>query len=230
MNNFSAALRRWARPYGTYQHLPLVTVGIIAACVLADIAVRISDTVGYRLLFAPVFAEVEPYRFLTSAFMHSGFLHLLLNMYALWILGSILEPILGRVRFATLYLLSAVAGNVAVLLFASPMDSSWNTAVVGASGAVFGLLGAQMVIARLSGADLTNLLIVVGLNLVISFSPGMNISWQSHVGGFVMGVVTVKALASTHTFQRKARHWVDAAVIAGLWATIIFITVMWGFR
>lgn len=226
MNSLITHLQRFFRPYGPESRPPLVTLGIIVACVLADIAARLSETVSYRMLFAPVLAENEPYRFLTSAFMHSGFWHLLLNMYALWILGSILEPILGRGRFTAIYLLSAVAGNVTVLLFANAAISLWNTAVVGASGAVFGLLGAQMVIARLSGADLTNLLVVIGLNLAIGFAPGMNISWQSHVGGFIMGVVTVKAFSYTHVLKGRQRKYADALVTLVLCGVLAVLAVI----
>lgn len=180
--------------FGQNRRLPKVTIGLIVACVLVDLAVTFDGTLGNALVFVPYAAEQQPYRFLTAAFMHAGFWHLLLNMYALWILGSILEPLMGRVRYFMLYLLSALAGNVSVLLLADPSGISWLTGVVGASGAVFGLLGAQLVIARVSGADLTNLLVIIGLNMAIGFLPDSNISWQAHVGGFIGGVVLVSML------------------------------------
>lgn len=221
MNNISTTIRRILRPYGDNQRRPVVTIALIVACVVTELATRASDAVAYHLVFAPFLAEVEPYRFLTSAFMHSGFWHLALNMYALWILGSVLEPLLGRWRFTALYMLSALAGNTAVLLLAAPSTNDWFTGTVGASGAVFGLLGAQIVVARLSGADLTNLIVVVALNLMIGFMPGSGISWESHIGGFIMGVVAVWLIARTYKLRGRARTAADAGILVGLLGVLV---------
>ena len=123
---------------------------------------------------------------ITAMFVHStGFIfHVLLNMYTLWIFGQLLEQLLGRWRFLALYLISGFAGSVGVLLLSDPL-----TPVVGASGAIFGLMGAFLVIQRRLGGDAKQLLVLVGINLVIGFIPGMNIAWQAHLGGLIGGAI-----------------------------------------
>ncbi|MET0955203.1 MAG: rhomboid family intramembrane serine protease, partial [Cryobacterium sp.] len=156
-----------------------------------------------RLLYAGIYSypfEFQPWRMLTSVFVHStGFIfHVLLNMYTLWIFGQILERMLGRGRFLALYLLSGLAGSLGVLFLASPL-----TPVVGASGAIFGLMGAFLVIQRKLGGNATQLLILVGINLVIGFLPGLNVAWQAHVGGLIGGAVI--GLIFVQTRQRSKR-------------------------
>ena len=98
---------------------------------------------------------LEPWRMLTSVFLHSTSLifHILLNMYTLWIFGRLLEPMLGRGRFLALYLISGLAGSIGVVVLAAP-----NAQVLGASGAIFGLMGAFLVIQRRLGGNMTQLL------------------------------------------------------------------------
>ena len=210
-SRFIAFIARFVRSLGENRQRSLVTRVLIAACVLLALAERFSQEITYRCIFTPALAESQPYRFLTSAFLHAGFWHIVLNMYALWLLGCVLEPMLGRWRFLALYLLSAIGGNVAVLLTADPLGSSWGIATVGASGAVFGLLGALVIVYRIIGADMTNLLVVIGLNVAINFIPNTNISWQSHIGGFVMGVLLVFAMSRTRTLAPAWRTAADAA-------------------
>jgi membrane associated rhomboid family serine protease len=110
--------------------------------------------------------------------------HILLNMYTLWIFGRLLEPMLGRIRFLALYLISGLAGSVGVVVFAAP-----NAQVLGASGAIFGLMGAFVVIQRRLGGNMTQLYILLAINLAIGFIPGANISWQAHLGGLIGGAL-----------------------------------------
>jgi membrane associated rhomboid family serine protease len=139
----------------------------------------------------------EPWRLLTVALVHSSFWHVGLNMLALWMIGRSLEPVLGRARFLVLYLISALGGSVAVALIAP------NSFVVGASGAIFGLFGALVIIARHIGAEITGILIVLGINLAIGFIPGMGISWQAHVGGLVAGAVVGLIYARTRQARQR---------------------------
>ncbi|MFZ4077906.1 MAG: rhomboid family intramembrane serine protease [Microbacteriaceae bacterium] len=162
-----------------------------------------------NFLYAPVFTwgdnglgvPYEPWRMLTSVFLHSTgfFLHIVLNMYTLFIFGQVLETMLGRGRFLALYLISGFGGSVAVMYLASPQ-----TGVVGASGAIFGLLGAFIVIQRKLGGDYTQLLVLLGINLVIGFLPGMSISWQAHVGGLVTGILVGLIFANTRRRKQAA--------------------------
>ncbi|CAN5697043.1 rhomboid family intramembrane serine protease [soil metagenome] len=126
----------------------------------------------------------EPWRLVTSGFLHDGIFHLGLNMWALWILGRILEQALGRGRFLALYFTSLMGGSLGVML----LDG--RSVTVGASGALFGMLAALILVARDNKMDLmrSGLLPILGLNLLITFAiPGISIG--GHIGGLVAGGV-----------------------------------------
>ena len=183
---------------------PVVTYSIIGITVLVFLLQWVPGlNATAQLLFAPLYVSdvaFEPWRLLTAVFVHStGFIfHILLNMYTLWIFGQLLEPMLGRGRFLALYLISGLAGSVGVVLLAAP-----NTPVVGASGAIFGLMGAFLVIQRRLGGNMTQLLVLVGINLVIGFVPGLNIAWQAHVGGLAGGALVGLILIETRSTRRR---------------------------
>jgi membrane associated rhomboid family serine protease len=176
---------------------PVVTLTIVALCVVSYLLQRVDAGWTARWAFAPFAGEVEPWRFLTAAFLHSpgSLLHILFNMYALWLVGPYLEQALGRWRFVALYLLTAVGGQVGVTLLASAdQGGGWFTPVVGASGAVFGLFGAVLVVLRRLGRDARQILVFLVLNAVIGFVvPG--IAWQAHLGGLVTGLALGAAFA-----------------------------------
>jgi membrane associated rhomboid family serine protease len=142
-------------------------------------------------------ATGEYYRLLTAAFLHAGVLHLLLNMFALASLGPQLESALGRLRFATLYLLSALGGSVTAFLLAPELSLS-----VGASGAIFGLFGAYYVVVRRLGGPTGSILALLAINLVITFAVPF-IDWRAHLGGLVTGVLVSVALAYAPQGQRR---------------------------
>ncbi|WP_085528441.1 rhomboid family intramembrane serine protease [Kocuria massiliensis] len=178
-----------------------VTWTLIAVTVLVFVAqwVLPRQLVLNHLAYAPILTEVQPWRMLTSGFVHSpgNLLHIALNMYTLYIFGAALEPRMGKWRFLAVYLLSIIGGSAAVYLLASPY-----TLVVGASGGVFGLFGALFAWTRFRGGDTRGLLVLVGINLVFGFVvPG--IAWQAHVGGLVVGAVI--ALLFDLTTHRRSR-------------------------
>jgi membrane associated rhomboid family serine protease len=143
-------------------------------------------------LFGPAVADGDVWRLVTSGFLHYGVFHLLTNMYALYWLGQMIEPALGNVRFAALYVASLLAGSFGALLL-SPEKLT-----AGASGAVFGLLGAAIVMARSRGISLTasGLLPILLINLVISVAvPGISIG--GHIGGLIGGGLVALALDQT---------------------------------
>lgn len=191
---------------------PVVTWVIIGLNVLAYLAQRASGTVTYDLGFAPVLAADEPWRFLTAAFLHSPAVvfHILFNMYALWLIGPYLEAQLGRARFAVLYLLAAFGGSVGYLLLADP-----RTLTVGASGAVFGLFGALVVVQRRLGRELGQILAVIALNTVLGFVVA-GIAWQAHLGGLVTGAVAAAVLAYVPRHQRTAFQVIGLLAVTGL--------------
>jgi len=204
---------------------PVVTLGIIALCVAVYAGQLVSDRVTVELAFYPVLAWEEPWRFLTAAFAHSpGFLlHILFNMYALWITGSYLEPLLGRARFLALYLVSAVGGSVGVLLLAA--GQAWVTPVVGASGAVFGLFAALFVLNRHLGRQTGGILAVLVINMVLGFVV-QGIAWQAHLGGAATGALVALALVATSVRGRTRaaalrRRWQWPAVGLVLVALVV---------
>lgn len=193
-----------------------LTLVLIGACVLTFLAQQVLPSVTSALLFSPVVALSEPWRFLTTAFLHSGVMHLAFNMWALWVTGTSLEPVLGRWRFGALYGLSALGGSVMIYVLASPADMSWLTGTVGASGAVFGLFAAVFVIQRRFGRDTSAILGLLGVNLVISFI-GASISWQGHLGGLLTGGAVAALFVWAPRERRRA---------VGLWGPVLVAVLL----
>jgi membrane associated rhomboid family serine protease len=134
-------------------------------------------------------ATGEWYRLLTAQFVHGGVLHLLFNMYVLYVVGPGLEQALGRLRFAVLFGLSGLTGAVASYLFNDPRVLS-----VGASGAIFGLLGAVLVVQHKLGRQTTEIIGLLVLNLVLGFVLP-NVDWRAHLGGLIAGSLLAAAIA-----------------------------------
>jgi membrane associated rhomboid family serine protease len=154
-------------------------------------------------------ATGEYYRLVTATFLHAGALHLMLNMFALAMLGPPLETALGRLRFAALYLLSALGGSVAAFVLAPATTLS-----VGASGAIFGLFGAYYVVVRRMGGSTGSILGLLAVNLVITFALPF-IDWRAHLGGLVTGALVATALAyAPRTARRGAVQATACAVVA----------------
>ena len=199
---------------------PVVTYGIIALCVVIFIAELLTGSTGsvvfQDLVYYGPYTATQPWRIVTSLFVHLSILHILFNMYSVFIFGPMLERMLGRARFAALFLLSGIGGSVAVLLI-SPA-----TPVAGASGAIFGLLGAYFVIQRHLGGNNVQLLIVIGLNLVISFVIP-NIAWQAHIGGLIVGALV--GLIFVRTRNRNQRG-IQLLSLGGTFVGLIALTVI----
>ena len=173
-----------------------VLIGINVAVYLLTLAAGASiNGVGGRVyqegvLFGPLVAEGEWWRLLTSTFMHYGPFHLLMNMYSLYLLGGALESALGRVRYVALYLVSGLAGSAGALLL-SP-----NSLTLGASGAIFGVIGAIFVLERQGITVFPGS--VVGLlvaNLAFTFLFAKFISVGGHLGGLAGGMLAALALS-----------------------------------
>lgn len=202
---------------------PVVTLTIIGICAVSWLLQLVTSGAWTEALwFWPWGGLIEPWRFLTASFLHSTSpLHILFNMYALWITGQFLEPLLGRLRFGVLCLLSAVGGSVAVLLLAGdPLTSdAWVTPVVGASGMVFGLFGAMLPVMRRLGRSMGQVLVLLAINGAIGFFVP-NISWQAHLGGLVTGALVAAAYAYAPKERRAAVAWavpvVGIALLTGL--------------
>ncbi|MDD2858712.1 MAG: rhomboid family intramembrane serine protease, partial [Candidatus Nanopelagicales bacterium] len=159
----------------------------------------------------------EYWSLLSSAFLHGSFLHIAFNMYVLFVMGPTLERILGHVRFSALYLLAALGGAVASYLF-----SEMNTVSVGASGAIFGVMGAFVVAGRRLRYDITQVLVLLGINLVLGFALS-GVDWRAHLGGLVTGAL----VAAIFVFAPR-RHqvaWQSAGCLGVLVVLIVLAMV-----
>jgi membrane associated rhomboid family serine protease len=152
-------------------------------------------------------AAGEWYRLVTAMFLHYGLLHLLLNMYALWILGRDLERVLGPLRFTALYLLAGLGGNVAAYLFTAP-----NAATAGASTAVFGLMAAIFVILRRLKLSVAPILPVIVINVIFTFTIA-NISVAGHLGGLAVGAIVAAIMAYAPRERRALFQGVGCALV-----------------
>ncbi|MFD0785455.1 rhomboid family intramembrane serine protease [Micromonospora azadirachtae] len=152
-------------------------------------------------------ADGQWYRLITAMFLHFGLPHLLLNMWALWVLGRSLEANLGPLRFLALYLIAGFGGNVAAYLF-----SAQNAPTAGASTAIFGLFAAIFVIMRRLGRDTSGILPILVINLVFTFVvPSISIS--GHLGGLVTGALMGLVLAYAPRGRRTLFQVAGGAII-----------------
>ena len=203
---------------------PIVTYVLIAVTAFVFLLQLIPGlNVTEYLLYAGVYSTplaFEPWRMLTTVFVHSQsfIFHVLLNMYTLWIFGQALEPMLGRARFLALYLISGFAGSLGVLFL-----TDGTTPVVGASGAIFGLMGAFLVIQRKRGGNMNGLLVLVGINLVIGFIPGINVAWQAHLGGLIGGALVGLIYYETRHLKHKRRQ---TLLISGLCVVLVIASLI----
>jgi membrane associated rhomboid family serine protease len=160
------------------------------------------------------------WRLITGGFLHSGILHIAFNMYILYWLGTMLEPSLGHARFVALYFASLLAGSFGALLVEP------NAVTVGASGAVFGLMGAAFVLQRARGIDPMQSGVgpVILINLVLGFVIP-NVSVGGHIGGLVGGVLCAFAMERVAGRGRGVALPVAACVVIGLAAAVAGVAV-----
>jgi membrane associated rhomboid family serine protease len=179
--------QRVRRPASMSYVPPIVTYGLIGACVLMFIYIQHGLSGGVDASWAlegDLVSNGGAWRMFSSMFLHASILHLGFNMYALWAFGPTLEARYGGPRYLALYIASGLCGSAGALAL-----SAVNQPTVGASGAIFGLLGAYAAIAKLHGArDLGGIGAVIAINLVFTLSvPGISIG--GHLGGLMGGVV-----------------------------------------
>jgi membrane associated rhomboid family serine protease len=163
----------------------------------------------------PGVADGAWWQLVTSGFTHVTITHIAFNMLALWVIGPQLELVFGRVRFLALYLLSLLVASAVVLWASGEYQLT-----LGASGAIYGLFGALIVVARRVGGDMRALWGLIAVNVLITFAVP-NISWQGHLGGFVGGVVVAGILAYSPRQRRTAYQ--SAGLVAVLALTVLAI-------
>ncbi len=172
-------------------------------------------------LYPPAVATGDVERLIGSGFLHSGPIHLLVNMFALYIIGRDLEAVLGRSRYIAVYVVSLLGGSASVMVLEAP-----GAVTVGASGAIFGLLGAQAVILLKLKRSPTPVLAVIGLNIVISVSVP-SISLWGHMGGLVAGAAASAAIVFLPSRTRSPWvGWIAVAGVAALALAIIAVRVL----
>lgn len=157
------------------------------------------------------------WRLLTGAFLHVSIFHIGVNMFSLWMIGPALERQLGRARYLAVYLIAALGGSVAVMLFSDP-----RAPVVGASGAVFGVFGAAAVLWRRLGYDIRAVGVVLAINVVINVVFANALSWQGHVGGIVTGglIGAIIGYAPGRGRVRARNQWI------GTWLAVVILIVL----
>lgn len=188
-----------------------------------NLAVYVMQMIGLPIIDMLAFMRVgqgieygSPLRAFTSAFVHSQSMvtHIVFNMYSLFVLGTLLEPMLGKLKFSILYVIAIFGGSLGFFLF-----GDLGAVVVGASGAVFGLMGAYLIYLRALRLDASQIVIILVINVVVSFLPG--IAWQAHFGGFIFGVLV--ALAYTRFSRPDQKRMLISAItcivaaLIGLW-------------
>nr|WP_246383342.1 rhomboid family intramembrane serine protease [Microbacterium proteolyticum] len=215
---------------------PRATLAIVAVTglvyiigLIPGVGGLVSNLLAFNSIFVlPQAGVLQPWRLFTVAVVHSGFFHVGLNMLALWFIGRSLEPMLGRARFLVLYLLGALGGSVAVALLAPGV---WT---VGASGAIFALFGALLVIGRHIGADIRVIGILIGINFAWPFVlaainaigsgdfigslTAVGISWQAHLGGLITGALVGLIYARTRSASRRGAQ---TGLLVGLGVALV---------
>ena len=179
--------------------------------------------IGYlftnQMFYAPLFTPFEPWRMLTAGFVHdwTSPFHILLNSYAIWIFGRLLEPMLGPIRYLVVYLTSIVGGSVAVLWLSNPQMP-----VVGASGGLFGLMGAYLIVMSKIGGNTSQIFALIAINLSMGFFVS-GISWEGHLGGLATGLL----MALAYTSNRDPKAWLSRGLaVLAVWGVLVIATLL----
>jgi len=200
------AARLTGDPHLTYALIAINVIVFVAQVVSSGSIDGRSGTVyEHGALYAPLVADGDWWRIVTAGFLHAGPVHILFNMYFLWFLGMLLEPAIGKLRFALIYVVALFGGSLGALIV-SP-----DAVTVGASGAVFGLMGAAILVMRARGVDpmQSGLPMTLVLNLGISFVIP-NISIGGHIGGLIAGGIVAFLI-----FELGERRRVPAMAVLG---------------
>jgi membrane associated rhomboid family serine protease len=215
---------RWARPYATWTIITLNVVVYLLTALTSVNGLNEPDAShllqDWQLTPLPVAADHQYYRLITTMFLHENLLHIVMNMIALVTIGPYLERFLGPTRYVAVYVLGGLGGSTAVFILGSRF-----TPVVGASGAIFGLFGACLLLVRELGFDPWVLVANLVLNFAITFSIP-NISRLGHLGGFVVGVLAGLAIAGWPKRRRRLPLRVQLAGL-GTILVVLLAAIVW---
>lgn len=192
---------------------PVATYTLMGLSALGFLVNFVPGAASALLFFAPV-SLIEPWRLLTSIFLHTSILQILFNLYSIFIFGRMLETQLGRVRFTALFLMSGLGGEVAVSLFAP------GSGLAGGTVAIFGMFAGFFVIQRHLGNQAVQLLVILGLNIVIALVVGG--PWQGYIGGMVIGAATASIMMQTREIRAQTRQKVYLIAFAAVLVVIVF--------
>ena len=211
---------------------PWVTFSLMAVCL---VVFALEYVAPLKLLdrwdLVPAFTAHQPWRLLTSAVMHSTDmpLHIVMNLYCLYLLGPPLEFALGRWRFALSCLLCALGGSAGFIAIAGGIviddGVPYLTSAIGASGMVFGLFGIMLAVQRRLRRDLRGLLVVIAINLALPLLIP-DVAWQGHIGGLVTGLACGAALAYAPATRRVAVQTGGLAIVLAL-VTLVTVVGLW---
>jgi membrane associated rhomboid family serine protease len=220
----AAAFQDASVPYATY-----VLIALNVAAFLAELGSGgLSSTSGGGKMIhdyginGPAVAGGDWFRVVTGGFLHAGMLHLLFNMFALYVLGTLLEPAIGTVRFVAIYLAALFGGSAGAIL----LDPGATT--VGASGAIFGLFAATFLVAR--GRGLQGVASQIGfwllINLVLTLSvPGISVG--GHLGGLAVGSIAGLIIVAAERGGGARRHvGIELVLIAALAAAAFAVALV----
>jgi membrane associated rhomboid family serine protease len=211
---------------------PYVTITLLVLNIAAYVATALPSSRGvnqpeysrlfqdWQLLPYSVYHDDEYFRLVTAAFLHANLLHIAVNMLSLVFVGPYLEREIGWWRFALIYALSALGGGAAIYAFGAPL-----VPVVGASGALFGLLGACLVLVRRLNLDMQYLIGVIVLNFAFTFSVA-GISRLGHIGGFVTGALCGLAIGGWPTARKRIPDRVQLAGLGGVVVLIVLVVAL----
>ncbi|KFI68071.1 rhomboid family intramembrane serine protease [Bifidobacterium magnum] len=224
---------------------PIITAIIMVLCIaiwIVEAVLRYISTPAFVAMisfgmFQPVTALMHPWTFITSMFLHqpNSLWHILFNMLTLWCVGPFVERLMGHWSYLILYLLSGVAGNVGMIVAAScgslmGSGEQWYNSAYGASGAIFGLFAAMLVVYRRVGEDIRSMLVWMGVNFLMPIVVP-NIAWQAHLAGFLIGgLLTLLVMVGLRALRFKpvvARTAIYGGAILVILALIVFACNMY---
>ena len=198
--------------------ITMILIGINVLVYTAQLLIPgLTNTLRYSNV-GSITDEGSLLRVFTSGFTHSEsqITHILFNMYSLFVLGTLLEPMIGKVRFLVLYFMSIFGGGLGFLVLSTMYGS-----VVGASGAVFGLMGAYLVFLVKMKLNAGQMYLIIGINLFLGFLPG--IAWEAHVGGLIVGAAVGYVLITT---REKSKQSIQTLLLLGISAALVAILII----
>jgi membrane associated rhomboid family serine protease len=175
----------------------------------------------------PAYMLIHPWTAITSLFLHStSIFHVLFNMISLWVIGPTLEKMMGHIHFLFLYLISGIAGSFGLVLWASIVPSGWSLSAYGASGAIFGLFAAILVVYRRVGVNMRSMIFWIAVNFLMPVFI-QNIAWQAHLGGFIFGGLLAWLLTLRSPKVRKLTMNVRMAIFGGAIFVVCAGLMLW---